>query len=127
MAANAVELTIRSIDRSTVVKISPYECAYGFRSSQFLRDLLNESRGFTYSKSIKDESARPFKYSRTIVKAPVSKKCINTFVVVEDSNHHNIMAALEYIHKVSNDRDEHSSCDEVPCVFLQGNSRLELR
>ena len=72
---NFIDLYIRSREKDELITISPYECGYGFRRSRFLYQLL----------TMPDQ------------KDGQKKSFISIF---EDSENHNIKAALDYMHNV---------------------------
>ena len=97
MDANFIDLVILSSEkgRSCTVKISPYECAHGFRRSRFLQELLST----THSSQTLLESRWE---AHSLVRCENGgDESVNVATVVEDSSSQDIRAALDFVHKVS--------------------------
>ena len=113
MATNFIDLIIRSQEKDTYVKISPYECSYGFRSSKFLREVLDMTMAIIPVSTSSPAYGTKKHWSLTtsaagnrVIKSSTNN--INQFdfpIVIEDSNFHDIMAILEYVHKGSDGID----------------------
>jgi hypothetical protein len=92
-----VDLVIISRDRSVTVKVSPYECSYGFRRSKFLRQIL---KSLTPPRRLLLPSCQSprLRGSYSISLTPSIDDMDDIATVVEDSSCQDIRAALEFIH-----------------------------